>query len=401
MTSQGARGWRILAVEDELSFHGGQERSYLEVCTGLAAGGSEIHLASRSAGDAEPAWARVTSGNHRMGTAMLRPEDPLRSAIAFAGSVQRACRARPNVVYLNQYQDTPLGALVALRCRAPLVCHLRQPVPARYGIQWAAAMPRVTRFIAVSDHTKREFVRSGLPPESVVVVPLGVDGLRFAPDPVARAEERRRHGWDAAPVVLYAGRIDREKGLEVLIEAWKRFAPDHVGARLVIAGSPRNHPSPAAGDAYAAELRALGAPNITWLPRRTDVASLYAAADVVVLPSTYAEPSGRTILEGMATGVPVLASNTGGIPEFYGALPELLVPVGDAAALAAKLTQVVTWRTTTPVLGERCRETAERFSLAATVDGVRAVIADALTPEGARRRRATRRGLWGWGRQRT
>jgi glycosyltransferase involved in cell wall biosynthesis len=252
----------------------------------------------------------------------------------------------------------------------------------------------------VSDHTRREFVASGLPPESVAVVHLGIDTSRFAPNPAVRATVRREHGWDDdAPVVLYAGRIDREKGLETLLDAWRVLSSEHPRARLVVVGGPRNHASPSAAMAYVAELERRGGPGVIWLPRRTDVTSLYAAADVVVLPSVYAEPSGRTILEGMATGVPVVASNVGGIPEFYDvSLTELLCPAGDAGALVATLRRVLTWRTALPSLGPMCRANAERFPVSAAVDGVDAVIEDAVRHHRARRHRARRRALWQWGR---
>lgn len=387
---------RILAVEEELELHGGQERSYLDVSGGLAARGHEIHLARRTGGDAELGWKRVISGDVQIDTTMVRPPAVVRSARALLRSSRRAAACRPDVVYVNQYQDTPLGALVAARAGAVLVCHLRQPVPRRYGLQWTASLPRVARFIAVSHHTRDEFIRTGLPADRVDVVPLGVDTERFAPDAASRARVRAEQGWGDEPIVLFAGRLDREKGLEVLLRAWHQIIADEPTARLVIAGGPRNHPSAEAGASYVTELKAHAGPGVTWLPRRVDVAPLYAAVDVVVLPSVYAEPSGRTLIEGMGTGLPVVASDIGGIPEHFGPLVEHLVPPGDAAALAAAVRRVLWWRVDQPSLGARCRAQAQRFSVDATVAGVERVLVSAVAGPAAEA--ISRRALWRWGR---
>jgi glycosyltransferase involved in cell wall biosynthesis len=105
---------------------------------------------------------------------------------------------------------------------------------------------------------------------------------------------------------------------------------------------------------------------------RTDVVTPLHAADVVVVPSIYEEPFGRTVIEAMSTGRPVIASSVGGIPEILtGGLAELLVAPGDAGALAAKLAEVLDWRTGRPDLGPRCADhVARHFTLSSMVDQV-------------------------------
>ncbi len=393
--------WRVLAIESELTFYGGQERSYADVCAGLAERGHHIELAYRTGGDAEPAWAAITDHRHRIESTMIHPNALLASSVGFARSARRAIAIRPDVVYVNQYQDTPLAALVAARHRVPLVCHLRQPVPRRYGVQWAAALPRVAYFIAVSHHTREEFVRSGLPAERVIVVHLGVETDSAAPDAARRARGRKELGLtEPTPMVLYAGRLDREKGLEILLDAWRRVVANEPAARLVVLGGPRNHPSSAAAAAYVEELRARAGEGVIWRPRRTDVSAMHAAADVVVVPSVYAEPGGRVVFEAMAAGVPVVASRVGGLPEVCEPFPELLVPPGDPGALAATLLRTVRWRSQQPSLGERCRaHVIARFPVRATVDGVEAVLASALSPAVDALPRLRRAPLWRWGRR--
>ena len=98
------------------------------------------------------------------------------------------------------------------------------------------------------------------------------------------------------------------------------------------------------------------------------------AADVAVVPSIWEEPFGRTVIEGLSTGRPVLASRGGGIPEILdGPMARFLFGRGDADDLARLIGEVREWRTTEPELAEACAGLVrERFSLAAMVDRVEA-----------------------------
>jgi len=389
---------RILAVEEDLTFHGGQERSYVEMCAALADRGHHVALAYRTEGDASADWSVFVEDRYAMSAAMVRREHPVRSAAAFARSARSVARARPDVVYVNQYQDTPLAALVAARRRAPLVCHLRQPIPLRWGLQWSSALARVAVFIAVSRHLARSYESAGLPPERIEVVPLGIDGNKFAPDAEARAAARRQLELTGdVPLALYAGRIDREKGLESLVAAWQRVHATEPRARLVLAGAPRNHASTHAAREFVRELQDGAPPDVRFLPRQADMAPLYAAADVVVLPSTYGEPAGRVLLEAMGAGVPVVASDTGGIPEYVGPCADLLTRPGDDEHLAATLLRALRWRTDDPTRGERCRaHVLAQFPLDAATDRVEALLAAAVNGSRDAAPAPRRVALWRW-----
>jgi glycosyltransferase involved in cell wall biosynthesis len=135
---------------------------------------------------------------------------------------------------------------------------------------------------------------------------------------------------------------------------------------------------------YTDSLHALATPSVTFLPNRPDVVTPLHAADVAVVPSVWDEPFGRTVIEGMATGIPVLGSRVGGIPEILGPIDRLLFDRGDADQLAAKLAVTLRWRDEEPGLGRACAaRVATEFSLAATVDRLEAVFDDVST---ARRR---------------
>jgi len=126
------------------------------------------------------------------------------------------------------------------------------------------------------------------------------------------------------PLVLAVGRLAPQKGYDVLVEALPAF-PDAVVAL--------------AGDGpLEAELRAR-APQLRLLGRREDVADLYAAADVVVLPSVW-EARSLTAQEALLAGRPLVASRVGGLPELVGD-GAVLVPPGDAAALGAAVRRLL------------------------------------------------------------
>jgi glycosyltransferase involved in cell wall biosynthesis len=127
----------------------------------------------------------------------------------------------------------------------------------------------------------------------------------------------------------YLGRISPEKGVDVLLKSARLLPPD--GWRLVIAGS-------APGDIAPFKELAKGLP-VTFLGFATPK-MLFEQIDMLIAPSLWAEPLGRTVLEAYQAHVPVIGSRSGGIAEII-ADDAWLVPPGDVEALAARMTQVV------------------------------------------------------------
>jgi glycosyltransferase involved in cell wall biosynthesis len=125
--------------------------------------------------------------------------------------------------------------------------------------------------------------------------------------------------------VLFFGLIRPYKGLDVLLDAWRRI--ERGSARLWVVGMPRMPVSIDAPDTDAA-LRFVSGP---------ELAATFRAADLVVLPYREIDQSG-VLYTALAFGKPLLLSSVGGFPEVEGAA---LVPPGDPDALAAKLTQLL------------------------------------------------------------
>lgn len=384
---------KVLALEgDPSGTRGGQEHSLLDVCVGLASAGHVVTLAHIADGDLLPRYAAAGVQALRVRGYDIDRRHPLRSGVAVAKSLARALRTRPDIVYINQYHDSLFAATVARVLHVPLVCHLRLFPPTEFCGQWRIGLSGVSRFIAVSDATRRAYIERGFDPRAMELVLNGIDVERFRPLPDRDAVRASLAVTPDAFVVLYVGRVDRAKNIEGLLRAFAVLHKTNPSARLLIAGRPLVHSDPAEGDRYLSTLKELGrslgaASSIEWLGARRDVIELYNAADACVLPSIEPETFGRTLVEAMACGTPAIGTAIGGIPEVLieGAARFIVAP-GDDDALAARLRDLTGWRRRDPGLGARLRKLAVRHFDARRMVGEVAAVLERTATEGAVRR---------------
>ena len=173
-------------------------------------------------------------------------------------------------------------------------------------------------------------------------VPLGVNLDLFRP-----AEAKTRSDRDLT--VLYVGRLSGEKDLRVLFRAFEILAARRSGVRLLLAGDGALQGQ---AERFARGRRdvVLGGPR----PYGAGIADLYAGADLVVLPGP-SETFGLTILEALASGVPVVAMSRGGPLDLVTPEVGALARPGDAEDLAVKLGEVLERRPS----AARCRRHVE------------------------------------------
>ncbi|HJS48605.1 MAG TPA: glycosyltransferase family 4 protein [Gemmatimonadales bacterium] len=198
-----------------------------------------------------------------------------------------------------------------------------RPSPVRSALDWVT-MHRVARVVGISEYVReRAERRFALPPGRSVTIHNGVDVARFRP----RGAERRP---GALRVIVVANLIP-EKGVGVLLDALAGM-PDLDWVLEVVGDGPELA-------ALETRARVLGVGNrVRFLGLRDDVPELLREADVAVHPARWQEALGNTVLEAMATALPLVASGVGGIPELLRDGEEgLLVPPGDPAALGAAL----------------------------------------------------------------
>ncbi|WP_059010425.1 glycosyltransferase family 4 protein [Streptomyces specialis] len=205
----------------------------------------------------------------------------------------------------------------------------------------------------------------------------GVDTERFTPGPPPSTRP---------PVVLYVGRMDRSsawKGVDVLVRAFASLAPGLPGARLCLVGG-----GDATGD-HAGLAARLGVADRVDLPGELTGDALTAAlrgAAVLVLPSlSEAESFGMALVEAMACGTPVVGSRVGGIPYVIDeGVTGLLVPPGDADALAAACRRLLTEPALADALGAAGRRVAEeRYAWPRLTDRWLALFRSLLPPPAA------------------
>jgi glycosyltransferase involved in cell wall biosynthesis len=161
-----------------------------------------------------------------------------------------------------------------------------------------------------------------------------------------------------------------------------------------VVGSPSLGSDPADSARYEAELRELAEGlAVSWLPAQRDVLALIQSADVAVVPSLWPEPLSRSVMEPLACGVPVVATNVGGNPEILTDwLAPYLVEPNDVSGLAERVGSLYGWRQRQGDLGERCRRDAEaRLSLDAEVDAIEAAIVASIDSAGRADHRSARR----------
>ena len=243
-----------------------------------------------------------------------------------------ARRAHPDIVHLHSAKAGLAGRL-ALRGRLPTVY---QPHawsffavggPLRTAtLQWERRALRWTdRVICVSQAECEEGIRAGLRLEGrTVVVPNGVDVDRFSPGD--REAVRARLGVGSDPLAVCVGRLSRQKGQDVLLDAWPSVRETVPDGGLVLVGDGPDR----------AELVARAPEGVRFVGR-ADPRDWYLAADVVVLPSRW-EGMALVPLEAAACGRSVVVTDVAGAREVVApGARSAVVPPGDAAALAAAI----------------------------------------------------------------
>jgi glycosyltransferase involved in cell wall biosynthesis len=204
----------------------------------------------------------------------------------------------------------------------------------------------------------------GILPGRVHVVRPGVDLERFRPIDQNKARERLglpRQGR----AMLSVRRLTKRVGLDVLLRAWG--AAESQDATLYIVG---DGPERGRLQALAGELGVESTVRFVGPVSDADLPFWYAAADLSVVPSITLEGFGLVVLESLACGTPVIASDTGGMAEVLPDLAEgLLIPPGDTVRLAHALIRVLEGEDSLPAR-EECRRFAEGFQWRNAADRV-------------------------------
>jgi glycosyltransferase involved in cell wall biosynthesis len=201
-----------------------------------------------------------------------------------------------------------------------------------------------------------------VPAEKIVVFPNAVDVQRFRPDPEARAQVRASLGMDTNPMVVFAGNFFCWHDVPTLLDAFAKVLATYPDARLLLVGDGAQRQ---AMMQRAADLGMGHTVRFTGLVAHADVPRLVAAADVAVAPyprmthEMWLSP--LKLFEYMASGAAVIASRVGQLTEVVqDGRNGLLVPPGDASAMATAVNRLIDDATLRARLGRQARADAVR-----------------------------------------
>lgn len=228
------------------------------------------------------------------------------------------------------------------------------------GWVWGHAL-HCTISVNGKDYPDRLVAGYGYPRERIRVVYNGVH-VRKEPIAPARRAELRRDFDQNAIVVNYFGRLSAQKGIDYLIRAMARLPENY---QLILLG---DGPEQEELQTLTRELDLAGRVRFMGFISKLD--DIVAASDIVVVPSVWYEACPRQILEAMNQGVPVVASDIGGIPElFTDGVEGLLVPPKDEHALAEAIRQIGEDPERRMRMGEAGRQYArQHYDMATIVD---------------------------------
>ena len=311
---------------------GGSARYLSGVASALEARGNEVAVVT--------AASRIhTRGFSQVGFRGQLSRSLQRLFVVMPTMAFEVLRRRPDVVYSHFALDGAAAVLAARVMRTPVVVMFQGPwasearatgLRGRWPLsnQLRRAIERfvyrrastcITLSRAFASLLEREY---GISPSRITVIPGGIDSAHFAPAG-DRAAVRRSLGWPDVFTIVTVRRLVPRMGLDIAIRAIPLVTAE-MAVELVIAGSgPEESRLRELADEYgvASQVHFLGRVPENALP------SVYAAADLCVVPSRELEGFGYVALEALAAGTPVIAAETGGLSEIIGPLePRWLVP---------------------------------------------------------------------------
>jgi len=370
--------------------------NYLPFCGGVTISVETLRLGLESSGHEAWVFGPRLAGAEDVAVKVVRyPSIPVATYPEFALAVPYSRRIDRLVTALDfdvihahhPFLLGPAARRLARRNRRPLVFtyHTRYEkyahyVPLPLGLVQAAALRISAGFAAQADAVlaPSAVIRDELHARGVgtpiAVVPTGIDLERFRPGD--RAAARRRLGiGDAEPLVLYVGRLDREKSVDRVLLAFERVASTLPAAQLVLVGQgteTQRLQRMAEAVPVAARIRFLG------LRPHHSLAECYQAADVFLFASE-TETQGLVLAEAAACGLPAVAGDAPGCDEVVRDGDTGILTKGDPAALAEAVIGLLLDPERRRAMGRRAREVAERlFDVKLQIDRTMAVYADAV-----------------------
>lgn len=374
---------RTMHVNTERTWRGG-ERQTLLLATGLRDRGHGVEIVCPPGA---PLGERARDAGLLVHELRMRGElDPV--AIA---RLRRLYREREvDIVQLHTSHAHSLGVLARMGLSRPRTVVARRVDYSIHrsgtpGFTHLKYRIGVDRYIAISQAIRAVLIKDGIRPARVSVVHSGV-----IPLPPARSDRTAiRAGLgipETARVIGSVAHLALHKGEIHLLRAFAELAPRYADLHLLIVGDGEERPG------IEAEARALGLAGRAHLPGfQEDVAAHLSAIDLFVMPSLQ-EGLCTSLLDALAAGLPIIGSDTGGIPEIIeDRVTGLLAPPGNPSGLAATIAKLLDDPALAATLLAAGRARLASFGADAMVEGTIGVYRELLAEPDPGRRAGTRR----------
>ncbi len=281
-------------------------------------------------------------------------------AVAISAAIKRiyqVCRAgHYQIVHTHGWATLLAGFIAARLARVPVIINGEHGVLYHQSrlqrlMQWAL-FKAVTQNLSVCDDLAKQISqRFGVNKNLFKVIVNGVDTQKFAPKAQVRQQQRQRLGMDEATVLIGSvGRLVAIKNYPLLLHALANVLRAGFNARLLLVGDGVERP---ALEQLAAQLQI--SEQVIFAGQQQAIADYLQAMDIFVLPS-FSEGLSNTLLEAMACGVPVLASDVGGNPEIVNEQTGALFPSDDVMVLTSKLIEWISLSAQRQQLARSARE---------------------------------------------
>lgn len=320
-----------------------------EVAKGLAREGWEIYVGYERDGIWRERYAPFTKSFHPIRLPVLTFRRPGELITACVRLYRLMRRLGIRCLFTSYNGHLLVAALLEQFCGVRSCFHLGLMGSVANTVSGRWAIQHISAGVAPSEKTAHSWKKIGWPQATLRVVPNWIDWEEYSELPT-KEEARKKLGiWDMGygipqgkqkaesgkepKVAAYVGRLVPEKGIEVLLEAWRAVAEKVPEAVLLVAGEGISE--------YEAKLRAKAGQHVIFLGKVKDPKKVYVASDLVVVPSLWDEPFGLVPLEAVACGTLPLVSDRGFLPLIVREThQELVHPAGNIQILCD---QIISW----------------------------------------------------------
>lgn len=346
---------------------GGSAELTLQLAAGLVKKGYQITLIAGQTSQPLGSPQTFAAQNHftlHYLNSLRRPISPLNDMLAFLRLIFLLKKLRPDILHTNSSKAGLIGRLAGKLAGVRKIFHsphghifygYYSPTISRLFIILEKYMAHYTdKILNLTERGRRDHIRARIaPPEKFMVSSCGVELEPFR----AVTSKNLRRSDPQNLVVIWAGRLVPVKNLPLLLEAARLLQPQALNIRYIIAGDGED----------AEKIRNLrdsyNIRNIEFLGFRNDLPAIFAEGDVFILTSLN-EGFGRILVEAMATGLALIATNVGGVPEIIqDGINGILIPSRDKQQLAGAIRKIYRNPKLRHQMGLRNRKKAEFYSI--------------------------------------